>query len=156
MSDASELWAAVKNSYDEASLISLTNINNPSATSINDTVGEDAAQTVINLWPLYAEVSYDSTDDLHVEIAKRGVIAVLWSRGGTATSISKVEWEDVFGPNGLLNRLRNISPRSRQAPASNSGVSQKSETVNGSKIRGWSERCVLPDGILPEVHTADD
>ena len=63
---ASALWTAVVASYDSATLISLTNINAPEATAIVTATGESAAQEVIDLWPLYAQESYDASDASHV------------------------------------------------------------------------------------------
>ena len=157
MSDKSELWAAVVVSYDSDGLITLTNIRDRSATAIDTTAGEDAAQGVINLWPAYAQETYDSTDDLHVEVGKRATIAMLWERGGTSSAIAKVEWDEVFSPDGLISRVRRTSARGRQGPNSNSGVTQKAETTaNGGKIRGWSDLESLPVNLMPNRTTAQD
>ena len=50
MSSATALWAATRATYASDGLLQLTNPNNRKATAINDTVGEQAAQRVINLW----------------------------------------------------------------------------------------------------------
>ena len=115
MSAQSELWAAVVASYDSASLISLTNIHDRSATSITTAVGEDAALGIINLWPIYAQADYDSTSDLHKEIGKRATIAMLWERGGTAAAAAKQEWDEVF-TEGVIDKLNRIGARGRQGP----------------------------------------
>ena len=154
MSAQSELWAAVVVSYDSASLITLTNIHDRSATSITTAVGEDAALGVINLWPIYAQVVYDSTNDLHVEIGKRAAIAMLWERGGSASVAAKQEGDEVF-TDSVLNMLKRTGARGRQGPNSNSGVQQKSElTSSGGKVRGWSDRECLPGNYLPIRRTA--
>ena len=157
MSDKSELWAAVVVSYDSDGLITLTNIRDRAATSVDTTVGEDAALGVINLWPAYAQEAYDSTDDLHVEVGKRATIAMLWERGGTSSAIAKVEWDEVFSPDGLIARVRRTGARGRQGPNSNSGVTQKTEqTASGGKYRGWSDRESLPVTWMPNRVTARD
>lgn len=154
---ASALWTATKTSYDSDGLITLSNIRDRAATTIDDTVGEDAAQAVINLWPIYAQTDYDASDATHVEVAKRGVIAVLWERGGTASEIAKVEWDEVFSPEGLISRVRRTGPRGRQGPSTNSGVSQKSELASGGqRVRGWADRESLPTNYLPNRTLADD
>ena len=157
MSDQSELWAAVVVSYDGDGLITLTNIRDRSATSVDTSVGQDAALGVINLWPAYAQEAYDSTDDLHVEVGKRATIAMLWERGGTSSAIAKVEWDEVFSPEGLIARVRRTGARGRQGPNSNSGVTQKTErTAGGGKYRGWSDRESLPTSWMPKRITAQD
>ena len=150
MTDATDLWAAVKTSYDSAGLVPLPNIRDRSATTIDDTVGTDAAQGVIDLWPAYAEEAYDGTSALHVEVGKRAVIAMLWQRGGTASEIAKVEWDEVFSSDGLLARVRRTGARGHAEPSSNSGVSQSSElTSDGGRVRGWSDPAALPLNWLP-------
>ena len=151
---AAALWVAVKASYEETGLVTLTNIRDRSAVSINDTVGEDAAQAVIDLWPAYAQEDYDANDALHVECAKQGVLAMLWRRGGTSTTIAEVKWSEVFSPDGLISRVRRTGARGHEGPVSNSGVSQATELDAGRQVRGWADRESLPSGILPNRRTA--
>lgn len=153
---ATALWAAVVASYDEDGLIALTNIRNRAGVAIDTTVGENAAQGVIDLWPAYAQVAYTASNALHVEVAKRGVIAMLWSRGGAAATIAKVEWDEVFSPDGLIAKVRQTGPRGHAAPASNSGVAQRSEAVNGRHVHGWSDRDSLPANYLPARRVAEE
>ena len=105
MTDATDLWAAVVVSYDSDGLISLTNLNDRSATTIATAVGEDAALGVLNLWPAYAQEEYDASDSLHVEVGKRATIAMLWERGGSSATIAKVEWDEVFSADGLISKV---------------------------------------------------
>lgn len=156
MTDATDLWAAVEASYDSAGLLALTNIRDRSATAVDDTVGADACQGVIDMWPAYAQVTYDAANALHVEVAKRAVIALLWSRGGTSATIAKVEWDEVFGESGLLSKVRRTGARGRTAPSSNSGVQSRSELSNGRAVRGWSDRDALPVNYLPSRVIAED
>ena len=156
MTDATDLWTAVTTSYDAEGLLTLSNIRDPSATSADASVGADAAQGVIDLWPAYAQVAYDGTNALHVEVAKRAVIAMLWTRGGTSSTIAKVEWDEVFSDSGLIARVRRTGARGRQGPSSNSGVTQRAETVNGRRVRGWSDADSMPVNFLPSRKIADD
>lgn len=156
MSDATDLWSAVVTSYDADGLIELTNVRDRSATTVDTTAGEDAATAVLALWNAYAQVSYDGTNALHLEAAKQGVIAMLWRRGGSATTIQQVTWDEVFGADGIISRVRRTGPRGHRVASSNSGVSQSTETVNGQNVRGWSDRASLPDGILPNRQIAED
>jgi hypothetical protein len=144
MADADDLWSAVKADYDVDGLVSLTNIRDRGATTIDDSVGTNASQAVINLWPMYAQVSYDPASALHVEVAEMGVIAMLWRRGGAASSIEQVKWEEVFGDRGMVAMIRQTSARGRIAPSSNSGTKTSSETVNGQKVYGWTDKASLP------------
>lgn len=153
---ASALWTAVKASYEINGLITLTNIRDPNASAVDDTIGEDAAQAVIDLWPAYAQEAYDASDATHVEVAKHGVIAVLWRRGGAATTIAEVKWDEVFSPDGMVARVRRTGARARQGPSSNSGTSQRAENADGRNYRGWSDRETLPTGFLPNRVSADD
>lgn len=157
MTAASDLWTAVKADYDAAGLLTLTNIRSRGATTINDTVGTAAAQAVINLWPIYAQTAYDQTNVMHVEVAELGVIAMLWRRGGSASSIEQVKWDEVFGDNGAVSKLKRTSSRGHASPGSNSGVQPSSElTQDGRPVLPWSDRRSLPLGILPQRLTAED
>lgn len=153
---AADLWVAVKASYETTGLVTLTNIRNRGAVSIDDSVGEDAAQAVIDLWPAYAQEAYDATDALHVEVAKQGVLAVLWRRGGSSATIAEVKWAEVFSPDGLISRVRRTGARGHEGPVSNSGVSQASELSGGRPVRGWSDRESIPNGIMPRRNIAGD
>ena len=152
-----DLWQAVVDSYDSDGLITLTNIRDRSATTINTAVGESAAQGVIDLWTIYAQAEYDDTVPSNVEVAKRAVIAMLWQRGGSASSIAKVEWDEVFGDQGLLGRLRKSASRGHGAPRSSSGAKASSElTSDGRRVRPWSDPDSLPVNFLPNRRSADD
>lgn len=156
---ATALWAAVEAAYETEGLISLTNLRDPSATAVDDTVGESAAQHYIDLFPLFAQRAYDASDPQHVAIGLRGVVAILWERGGSATTIAEVKWREVFGDDGLLKQLRRTEGgRGRQAPKSNSGVRQRSELAGGRAVRGWSDPEALPYGraYLPRRVIAED
>ena len=157
MADKDTVWTAVKSRYDIDGLIALTNIRDRSAVAIDDTVGTEAANGVINLWPMYAQETFDVSDNMHLEVAVRGVIAMLWERGGSSAEIAKVEWDEVFSDDGLMGRLRGTGARGRQTPSSNSGVTQKAEgTSTGARYRGWADRESLPTGYMPIRTTASD
>lgn len=153
--DVSTLWSAVQSRYVTSILARLTNVEAPEATSINSTVGQSACTTVLGLWPAYAQIDFDRTNDLHIEVAVSGVIAELWRRGGSASSAAKVEWEQVWGSGGMVEQLRRTDPRSHRAPQTNSGVQQTAEDRYGRKIMGWSDIDALPHGVLPRRRLAD-
>lgn len=145
---ATALWAYVKTVYDADGLASLTNIRSPEATALVDATGEAAAQSVINLWPAYAQVDYDSSDALHLEVAAVGVIAMLWRRGGKSTEVEQVKWDTVFGDGGMIEKVRRTDPRGRRIPKSNSGTITSQESGNRY---GWADRASLPPGFLPST-----
>ena len=156
-SDAEALWAQVVAQYDASGLIPLTNIRDRSAVAIDTAAGVRAAQSVIDLWAMHAQVAYDGTDSHHVTVAVLGVIALLWRRGGSASAIEQVKWEEVFGSDGLLSKIRKTGPRARVGPITNSGVSTAPERLSdGSSVRGWSDRARLPPGYLPNRRSAED
>jgi len=155
MTAATELFEAVKVAYDSAGLITLTNIRDRTGTTIDETVGDNTAQSVIDLWPAWANVAYDSTNALHVEVAIEGVIALLWRRGGTATEIEKVKWDQVFGDDGMISKVKDTGPRGRKGPSSNSNVTQHSGLLsNGARRRPWADVISLPHGIMPLSRSA--
>lgn len=143
---AAALWTAVKDRYSPPTLRSLTNIDDRTSTAIDDTAGEQAAQTVLNLWPVYAQVAYDANDNLHVEVGTFAVLAVLWRRGGTATEIERVKWDEVFGADGMLQKVKRTDPRGRQGPSSNSTIRTSADDANSYS---WSDRASLPPNFLP-------
>jgi len=155
MSAASDLWAAVVLRYDADGLIPLTNIRDRSATSINTTAGTQASQDTIDLFPIYAQADFDPTNASHVQAAVLGVIAMLWRRGGTSSSIEQVKWDEVYGDSGVIKTLRNVGARARIAPSSNSELSQSSEaTADGQRIRPWSDKSLFL-GNLPRANPAE-
>ncbi len=152
---AAELFSQVQIAYDQDGLIALTNIRDRTATQIDILTGQNAAQAVIDLWPAYAQEPYDRLNPLHVQVAIRGTIAVLWSRGGTSATIAKVEWDEVFSADGMIAKVRRVGPRGRQAPSSNSGMTASRDAEFGRRVRPWSDPDSLPMGILPNRRIAD-
>ena len=145
---ATALWTSVKAAYNDVMLRQLTNVNTQTG-AVDDTVGESAAQEVIDLWPVYAQVDYDAANTTHVRVGEQGVIAVLWRRTGAAAAAATVKWGEVFGNDGAISRIRNTDPRSRSAPSSNSNVVS---AVSGEQSeRGWADRSALASGLLPST-----
>lgn len=153
MTTATDLWDEVVDAYDEDGLVALTNIRDRGATTILTATGVKAAQAVIDMWPSYAEAEFDPTIPLHVVTAVRAVIAVLWSRGGTAATIAKVEWDEVFGDSGTIAKVRRTGARGRSVPRTNSGLQSSPQTINGQLVRPWSDVDSLPP-FLPTRRTA--
>jgi hypothetical protein len=144
-----DLWTYVKSVYDSDGLVTLTNIRDRTATTVSDSVGLAAAQSVIYLWPAYAQNSFDETDGLHLEVGAVAVIAILWRRGGASSEIEEVKWDQVWGPDGMIQKVRRTDPRGRSGPKSNSGTITSSES--GTQY-GWSDLRSLPAGYMPSVN----
>jgi hypothetical protein len=155
MAAAQDLWAAVVGSYDADILTQLTNVRDPSATASNTARGESAAEAVIALWPVWAQTDYDASNATHVEIGKRGVIAMLCARGGVAPEAARVEWGEVFGPSGMLARLQATGPRGRMSPSTNSQLEPSQETRFGSPVLPWSDPRSFARGVLPSRRLSD-
>jgi len=150
MADKDTLWTAVVARYPSSVLVALTNVDDPSGTSVDTAYGTEAANGVINLWPLYAQVDFDVTDATHLEVAARGVIAQLQERGGVSSQMAKIEWDEVFGDNGLIAKVSKTGPRGRQGPTTNSNIRQSTGlTESGGRKRAWADKDSLPSGILP-------
>lgn len=156
MADNTDLWTAVVAAYPTQALVELTNINDRSATTINTTVGNAASQSVIDLWPAYAQVAYDASSSLHVEVGIFGVIAMLWRRGGVSSALEQVKWDEVWGDNGLIEKVRRTGPRGRGNPKISGALTASSQQASdGSNIRPWSDKDSLPVGFLPTIKTVD-
>jgi hypothetical protein len=156
MTAAADLWTAVKASYDSAGLLTLTNIRNRAAVAINDTAGTSASQAVIDLWPIYAQAAYDPLSATNIELGKLGVIAVLWRRGGTSSTIEQVKWDEVFGQSGAIANLRRTGARGHAEPKTNSGALRSPDlTADGRPVLPWSDRRSMPPNFLPTSKPAD-
>lgn len=153
MADKDTVWTAVKSAYDSDGLISLTNVRDNAATTIDDTAGTSAADHALNLWPLYAEIDFDVLDLRHLAVAIRAVIAVLWERGGVGTAAGQQEWKEVFSDeDGLMSRLRRTESRGQGGPS----TSGPDVTTTGREVRPWSARESMPVGYLPGVRRVND
>jgi hypothetical protein len=155
--NAIALWNAVVADYAADGLIELTNIRDRGATTINTAAGQSAAQATVNLWPVYAQSAFDSTNSQHMAIGEMGVIAVLWRRGGSAATIEQVRWDEVFGADGAVAKLKMTAARAHAVPSSSSGVVTSREVdASGRAIRPWSDPAALPTALLPSNTPVDD
>jgi hypothetical protein len=148
MAAKDELWTYVQSVYDSDGLLTLTNIRDRTATTVDATVGTAAAQSVIYLWPAYAQNNFDETNGLHLEVGAVAVISVLWRRGGASSGIEEVKWDQVWGPEGMIQKVRRTNARGRAQPKSNSGTITSTESGNQY---GWSDLNSLPAGYMPKV-----
>lgn len=144
---AAALWTSVVSAYAASDLIQLTNPGDTTATSIATSFGQNAAQEVIDLWPIKAQVAYDASDATHVAIGRRWCIAVLWDRGGTASQAAQIKWDDV---KPLLEDLKNTDARSRQNP-DGGGPDMR----GGQSYLSYSHPKNIPGGIMPRRRRDD-
>lgn len=138
---AESLWASVKASYPADSIRGLTNPFKAGNSGSDDTVGVDAARSFFGLFLTYAQAEYNDGDPAHVEAGKLGVIAILKRRGGAVDSTARKDWDEVFGPGGLLVKIKETGPRARITPETSSS--------RHPLQAHWTERRSLPRGILP-------
>lgn len=143
MADADTIWTAVKTAFAVDLLIPLTNIMDRSVNAIDDTVGTNAAQRGLDYWEMYSEVVFDVASTTHVTVAVRATMAILLEAGGVSSEMAQLEWDEVFGANGLLLKLKNVTARGRQGPATNAPDTDSS----GQTVKGWSES--YPRGTVP-------
>ena len=154
---ATDLWTAVTAAYSTQALMDLTNPDDRSASTANATKGEAAAQAVIDLWPIYAQEDYDASSSLHVQVAVMGTIAMLHRRGGSSSEVDKVTWEEVFGPDGALMKLKRTGARARILPQISGNTQRSTEgTTSGTPQRPWSDSDSRPEGLSPDLNPADD
>lgn len=155
MGDKDTLWTAVKAAYDADVLLPLTGIHDRASSSMgaaHDVVGTAAAQQAIDYFPLYVEAAFLVDDSQHLAVAIRGTYAVLLERGGVSSAIAAKEFQEVWGEEGLAQRLRRISARGRRGP-STSGPDVSSGI---GEVKPWSRRGSMPTGFMPQRRGAFD
>lgn len=145
MAAADDLWTAVKDRYDDQALIGLTNVRDRAKGTIDDAVGVQAASDVIGYFPIYVQTTYDEASVSHLNVGIRGVLAVLWMRGGTSAQIQRVKWEDWINE---AKELKNVEPRGHAVPESNSTLTPSPECGGIQPCRPWADPMFFR-GLLP-------
>jgi len=143
---AAAVWAEVEANYPAATLLPLTNIRDRSASTVDDTYGTQAAQHALDLWDMYAEITFDSSNATHLAVAVHATMAVLYRQNGTDSTTAGKKWDEVFGDSGMMAKLRRTTARGRQSPYT-SGPDLDS---SGRQRRNWSNRNAMPKGFLPD------
>ena len=151
MAAEDDLWTAVKDRYDEPGLISLTNVRKRNEGTINDAVGTQASKDVILSYYIDVQTDYDPASEVHLMLACEGVIAMLWKRGGTAATISKVKFEDWIL---RAQALKGVEPRGHAAPGTNSSLQPSPDCGGHTPCRPWADRMNFR-GLLPRRGRAD-
>lgn len=146
MTAAEDLFEALKLAYDKDGLVTLTNIRDRTKTVIDEIYGDATAQSVIDLWPAYVQIDYDETNALHVEVAMEMLVALFQKRGGYATTISEITWDQAIA---MLDRVKKTGPRGREGPQSNA----PDLSASGSELAPWSDESSFAEGIYPTRRT---
>lgn len=118
-------------------LIELTNPRDDTATSIGSTLLTQAATSVTYRFQMYAQETYSSTNNYHVELAVHGVVGLLrlWGSGSWGQSREFWEWFKTE-----CEAYRDIGPRARITPTTNSPLTPSNEEWDSSDtIRPWSD-----------------
>ena len=131
------LAEAVTLRYPEQVLKELTNVRDPSATSVDSQRLEQAVTSVQVYFSTYAQESYDSTVGIHVEVGVRGVIALLQSWGGSAQGVSKIRWDAWLEE---VKAVRDTRARARIEPATTSELTPSDEVDGGQEVRPFADR----------------
>lgn len=149
MAAEDDLWTAVRARYSDQELRPLTNVRQPNATVVDDAAGTAAALTTIRMFGIYAETDYDEANPIHLEVATFGVIAILFQRGGVAPNVAEIEFGEVFGPDGMIQRIRRTDPRAHGLASKSGNARRSPESRDGRAVMPWSDRERIPEGIVP-------
>jgi hypothetical protein len=126
-------------------LIENTNPRDPSATEIDTTLLAQAATSVQFRFQMYAQETYSSLNEYHVELAVHGVLGLLriWGSGDWGSTKDLWEWF-----RSECAAYRSIGPRARIVPSTNSPLTPSNEEWPSTTIRPWSDDPQFYD-ILP-------
>lgn len=129
------LSADVQTRYGAQFLINLTNSDVPAGTAstLNTTRLDAAADDIEGHFRTYAGVTYDSTDARHVAIAVDGVVRLLKLRG----PLSNTEGADLFASwlKSLKLDLGAVTGRNRIVPKSNAETQTETEITSTETLR---------------------
>lgn len=126
-------------------LIEHTNPRDASAASIETTKLAQACTSVQYRFEMYAQETYSSSNNYHVELAVHGVVMLLriWGSGDWTSTTAMWEWF-----RGECEVYKAIGPRARIVPATNSPLKPSNEDWTAETIRPWSDGPQFYD-ILP-------
>lgn len=138
----STLWAAVKVRVPARRLIELTNRDSQNATSIDDTVGEQATTDAQGMFSTYAGSSFDTALNEHLRVGVDGVVALLryWASGDEAF---RDKWKEEAREYGLTagRDHKSLATASPLTPTDESDV---------DPVVGWSDPAAF-DGYAPKM-----
>lgn len=148
MSIATELAAR----YNSQQLIELTNSRDPSQTTVNTAVRDQACTSAQTWFETYTEEAYDSTVGIHVELVVEGVIALLQKWGGSSPTVGAVSWSAWKDD---CRDMKSTRSRARITPTTNSELTPSDENPSGGTVRPWSDDREW-SGLVPQRGGRDD
>lgn len=111
------LWDEVKLRYSTDILRQLTNVDEASATSINNTIGTQVATDTEAWFKRVSQIEYDNTDAEHKAVAVRACYVLLREYSGRFSDVVQREIEEV---EKKMNQLRDLSTGKRITPHTDS------------------------------------
>ena len=132
------LAANVQTRYGAQFLVNLTNPADPSATSVNTTVLDAAADDTEADFVIYSGVTYDETPATnplaaqHVAVGVEGVVAKLALRTGTGGNYARTAHDDFIA---RLRDLALVAGRDRISPRTDSQLTPTPERVGSEVVR---------------------
>lgn len=134
----------------DAILIGLTNPRGGAApTSVGSTLLTRACDSIQTWFGTYAQETYDSTVAIHVEVAVKGVVALLKRWGAGEYALAAEDWAAFKSE---CETVRNTRARARIEPATTSELTPSDEVDGSAEVRPWAD----PDryrGFLPRRTT---
>ena len=135
-------------------LIELTNLRATNATALDSTVLAQACTSITYRFQMYAQETYSSSNEYHIEICVHGVVGLLRMWGAGAWGPSKEFWEWFKSE---CEVYKAIGPRARIVPATNSPLTPSNEDWDASStIRPWSDDREFYDILLRRGGVIDD
>ena len=137
------LTTHVTDRYSDAYLRTVTNPQNPNATSTNTTLLANAATDVDALFEVYSGVEYDDDNQLHIAVAVDGVISFLLQRTGQSAARERMDaWITA------MRALSRVEGRNRLTPDSSTKmVPSKDDRLTATPRPAFDDRHF--DSVLP-------
>lgn len=143
-----EPWDGIKLTYDAQLLRTLTNSNNPGASSINDTIGNHAAEFAVEEFAIETGISYDSSLTSHNQAIYELVIYILQTWANKLGESADRRRELVYGRLGKFAKTR--GGRNRVTATTSSPDSPTDDTRGGAIASPKPEFDLTRfDGMIP-------
>lgn len=137
----------------EQVLIEASGPRDSGAEEINLSKLAQAAASVEVRIQMYAEETYDADNDYHVELAVHGVVGLLdlWGSGDPQSVREFWEWFK-----GECQQYRDIGPRARIQPQTNSPLQPSDEDATGERQYPWADDREFRDILFRRGSTGTD
>lgn len=126
------LWAAVKLRYNSDKLEQLTNVNNPGATAVDDTVGTQAATDARSWFKRVAQKTFDDTDADDLEIGVWATYVKLREWSGKYSQVIQDEKQAV---EDAMTGRRSQGAGKRITPKTSAEITPTDEVPGGQTVR---------------------